>query len=67
VRFRRGAAGKNKAGAGLGLAIVGTIAGILGARLVLENRAPQPGLRAALVFSLEPAPDAAPRHENGRY
>jgi two-component system sensor histidine kinase TctE len=67
VRFRRGAAGKNKAGAGLGLAIVGTIAGILGARLVLENRVPQPGLRAALVFSLEPAPDAAPRHENGRF
>ena len=41
VRFRRGAAGKNKPGAGLGLAIVGTIAEILGAKLVLENRAPQ--------------------------
>ena len=43
VRFRRGAAGKNKPGAGLGLAIVGTIAEILGAKLVLENRAPQAG------------------------
>jgi two-component system sensor histidine kinase TctE len=67
VRFRRGAAGKNKPGAGLGLAIVGTIADILGARLVLENRAPLPGLRAALVFSLEPMLDAAPHHENGRF
>ncbi|MCY1310815.1 phosphate regulon sensor kinase PhoR [compost metagenome] len=62
VRFRRGAAGKNKPGAGLGLAIVGTIAEILGARLVLENRAPLPGLRAALVFTLESTPDAAMRH-----
>ncbi|KAG1072527.1 hypothetical protein G6F40_017509 [Rhizopus arrhizus] len=67
VRFRRGAAGKNKPGAGLGLAIVGTIADILGSRLGLENRAPLPGLRAALVFSLEPMPDAAPHHENGRF
>ena len=53
VRFRRGAAGRNKPGAGLGLAIVGTIAEILGAKLVLENRTPQPGLRAALVFTLK--------------
>jgi two-component system sensor histidine kinase TctE len=67
VRFRRGAAGKNKPGAGLGLAIVGTIADILGARLVLENRAPLPGLRAALVFTLGPAPDVAPHHENGGF
>lgn len=65
VRFRRGAAGKNTSGAGLGLAIVGTIAEILGAKLVLENRAPLPGLRAALVFSLAPMPNAAPRHEKG--
>jgi two-component system sensor histidine kinase TctE len=67
VRFRRGAAGKNTPGAGLGLAIVGTIADILGARLVLENRAPLPGLRAALVFTLGPAPDVAPHHENGGF
>ena len=67
IRFRRGAAGKNRPGAGLGLAIVGTIAEILGARLVLENRAPLPGLRAALVFSLGQAPDGAPRHENGEF
>ena len=52
VRFRRGAAGRNKPGAGR-LAIVGTIAEILGAKLVLENRTPQPGLRAALVFTLK--------------
>jgi len=63
IRFRRGAAGKNKPGAGLGLAIVGTIAEALGARLVLENRAPLPGLRASLVFSLESAADVAARQE----
>ncbi|CAB3830827.1 sensor histidine kinase [Achromobacter deleyi] len=63
IRFRRGAAGKNKPGAGLGLAIVGTIAQALGARLVLENRAPLPGLRASLVFSLESAADVAARQE----
>ena len=62
VRFRRGAAGKP----GAGLAIVGTIAEILGAKLVLENRTPQPGLRAALVFTLENTADAALRHENHR-
>lgn len=65
IRFRRGAAGKNKPGAGLGLAIVGTIAEILGARLVLENRVPLPGLRAALVFTLERPEDAAPHQKNG--
>ncbi len=68
VRFRRGAAGKNTSGAGLGLAIVGTIAEILGARLVLENRPDRTGLRAALVFSRTVSPqrasDAATRHEN---
>jgi two-component system sensor histidine kinase TctE len=65
IRFRRGAAGKNKPGAGLGLAIVGTIAEILGARLLLENRVPLPGLRAALVFTLERPEDAAPHQKNG--
>lgn len=64
IRFRRGAAGKNKPGAGLGLAIVETIAGLLGARLVLENRAPVPGLRATLVFSLETPADVASHQEN---
>ncbi|WP_051593701.1 sensor histidine kinase [Achromobacter sp. DH1f] len=63
IRFRRGAAGKNKPGAGLGLAIVGTIAEALGARLVLENRAPLPGLRASLVFSLESLADVASHQE----
>ena len=37
VRFRRGAAGKNKSGAGLGLAIVRTIIEIHGGQLVLET------------------------------
>lgn len=67
IRFRRGAAGKNKPGAGLGLAIVDTIAGLLGARLVLENRTPLAGLRAALVFSLETATYVAPHQENGDF
>jgi len=67
IRFRRGAAGKNKPGAGLGLAIVGTIAELLGARLVLENRVPLPGLRAALVFSLETSADAAPHQKNSGF
>jgi len=63
VRFRRGAAGKNKPGAGLGLAIVGTIVEIHGGRLVLENRESQTGMRAALVFTLKSFPDAALRHK----
>ncbi|WP_054498136.1 sensor histidine kinase [Achromobacter xylosoxidans] len=67
VRFRRGAAGKNKPGAGLGLAIVDTIAGLLGARLALENRTPLAGLRAVLVFSLETVPYVAPHQENGDF
>lgn len=52
VRFRRGTAGKNKPGAGLGLAIVGAIIKIHGGKLVLENRIPSPGLCASLGFSL---------------
>ncbi|CAM3992569.1 sensor histidine kinase [Bordetella tumulicola] len=63
VRFRRGAAGKNKSGAGLGLAIVGTIVELHGGKIVLENRDPLPGLRAALVFTVDSFPDAAMRHE----
>lgn len=63
VRFRRGASGKNKPGAGLGLAIVGTIVEIHGGKIVLENRHPLPGLRAALVFTLDSFPNAALRHE----
>lgn len=50
VRFRRGESGKGKPGAGLGLAIAQRIAGLHKGRLVLENREPGPGLRAALVF-----------------
>lgn len=52
VRFRRGQAGKQQAGAGLGLAIVHTIAQMHGTVLRLENRVPPPGLRTTLVFSL---------------
>ncbi|WP_459618839.1 sensor histidine kinase N-terminal domain-containing protein [Bordetella sp. 2513F-2] len=63
LRFRRGASGKNKPGAGLGLAIVGTIVQLHGARLVLENRSSRPGLRVGLAFPLGVPPDAAARHE----
>jgi len=63
IRFRRGAAGKNKPGAGLGLAIVGAIADTHGARLVMENRTDQTGLCMALVFSLDFAEDDAAHHE----
>lgn len=52
VRFRRGTAGKNTSGAGLGLAIVGTIAEIHSGKVIFETRANQSGLRASLVFSL---------------
>ena len=64
--FPPGSGGQEQAGRRPGLAIVGTIAEILGAKLVLENRTPQPGLRAALVFTLENTADAALRHENHR-
>lgn len=50
VRFRRGAAGKDKPGAGLGLAIVDTITRTHGARLDISNRA-SGGLHVALVFA----------------
>ncbi|SAI66811.1 sensor kinase [Bordetella ansorpii] len=53
VRFRRGAAGKKKGGAGLGLAIVGTITEIHAAKLLIENRPGRQGLRVALVFTLD--------------
>lgn len=61
VRFRRGQAGKQQAGAGLGLAIVHTIAQMHGAQLRLESREPPPGLQATLVFPLGPAPTAESR------
>ncbi len=50
VRFRRGEAGKGKPGAGLGLAIVQTIATVHRAKLRLENSAGVAGLRASLLF-----------------
>lgn len=52
VRFRRGAAGKQQPGAGLGLAIVHAIAQMHAGSLRLETREPAPGLRATLVFPL---------------
>ncbi|GIX24364.1 MAG: histidine kinase [Caldimonas sp.] len=58
VRFRRGQAGKQHTGAGLGLAIVHTIAQVHGAHLRLESCDPPPGLRASLVFPLGPGPAA---------
>ncbi|MVW78392.1 sensor histidine kinase [Bordetella sp. 02P26C-1] len=63
VRFRRGAAGKNRPGAGLGLAIVGTIVKLHGGWMVLENRKPLPGLRVALGFTLISSRIAATPHE----
>lgn len=61
VRFRRGEAGKQQAGAGLGLAIVHTIAQMHGALLRLEPRDPPPGLCATLVFPLGPLSSAESR------
>jgi len=63
VRFRRGAAGKNKPGAGLGLAIVEAIVQTHGARLAMANREGAPGLRMTLVFTLGSGLDAATHHE----
>jgi two-component system sensor histidine kinase TctE len=63
ARFRRGTAGKNTTGAGLGLAIVRTIADAHGAALTFAARTPQ-GLSVSLVFSLAPPRRAAPRNEN---
>lgn len=63
VRFRRGVAGKNKPGAGLGLAIVGTIVKLHGGWMVLENRAPEPGLGVELGFTLISQADVATPHK----
>jgi len=63
ARFRRGTAGKNTTGAGLGLAIVRTIADAHGATLTFLPRAPH-GLAVSLVFSLAPPRRAALRNEN---
>ena len=52
IRFRRGAAGKNSTGAGLGLAIVQTIMSQHHGEFLLETLKPQSGCRATLVFSL---------------
>lgn len=52
-RFRRGAAGKRQRGAGLGLAIVQTIAERHGAALLIRNRGEggPPGLQVGLVWT----------------
>jgi two-component system, OmpR family, sensor histidine kinase TctE len=65
VRFRRGEAGKQQAGAGLGLAIVHTIAQMHGAVLRLETRDPSPGLCATLVFPLGLPPRSESRPKAG--
>jgi two-component system sensor histidine kinase TctE len=54
VRFRRGQAGKNTPGAGLGLAIVQAIMLQHRGQFVLESL--QPGCRATLVFTLDLPP-----------
>jgi len=51
VRFRRGQAGKHLPGAGLGLAIVRTIADIHGAALTFECLPTKSGLRVSLLFN----------------
>ncbi|HNQ03302.1 MAG TPA: ATP-binding protein [Thiobacillaceae bacterium] len=50
-RFFRGTAATDQAGSGLGLAIVQRIAQRHGARLVLEDAMPGPGLRVSVVFT----------------
>jgi len=52
-RFRRGSAGKNQAGAGLGLAIVQTIAQLHGGQMQLTAHSEPSGLTVTLVFSLD--------------
>jgi len=49
TRFRRGRAGKHLPGAGLGLAIIKTIADIHGAKLIFERESTH-GLRVSLIF-----------------
>ncbi|HEY9278801.1 MAG TPA: sensor histidine kinase N-terminal domain-containing protein [Eoetvoesiella sp.] len=53
IRFRRGAAGKNTTGAGLGLAIVRTIMKQHQGEFTLETLNDQKGCRATLVFTLD--------------
>ena len=58
-RWIRGSAGQRLAqGAGLGLAIVSQYAYSMGAELTLEAGDDGRGLRASVVFSLRPSPDA---------
>lgn len=57
VRFRRGAAGRSKKGAGLGLAIVDTVLRWHGGQLHVKNAQNNPsGLRCELWFTLESSP-----------
>lgn len=57
VRFRRGAAGRSKQGAGLGLAIVDTIVAWHGGQLHVKNAQNSPsGLRCELWFTLDSSP-----------
>lgn len=64
VRFRRGKAGKNTAGAGLGLAIVQAIMQRHRGHFHLESL-PR-GCRATLVFTLDSLPDEAAASANSR-
>ncbi|MDR7153134.1 two-component system sensor histidine kinase TctE [Hydrogenophaga palleronii] len=63
VRFRRGAAGKLQPGAGLGLALVSTIAQLHDTALRIEPREPGPGLHMNLVFTLGLPANAAVQHK----
>jgi len=53
IRFRRGAAGKNLSGAGLGLAIVQTIVQLHNGKMQLHTHEQSHGFTAKLVFSLD--------------